>query len=328
MKVERYDESRGECDLYDPETGRRWRSPCEPTGRQKPNEDQKSKREESDMQTETVFENAGQALDAKVRHYCAERHCSYDEGFHAMKEVEPQLWHRYASGESDLDPKDKEGSEEFARRIQAYSEHFKISPGVAELRVRQDDPKMKKYSRQGGSIVMDTEQIPLSAESVVDSRAQERMAKGEVKDYAEAVKAILAEDPLLAECYRSGRPYLEGSAAHAYEDEQTNGPTEKARLGVLINGARKSDNSPDVELMLKTANLAPDLVRGAASERIDELANEFIDKLVAPGLKSERYPEALGQVRRDNPALVAAAESGRMSEEALRQIFWPWFSRD
>lgn len=169
---------------------------------------------------------------------------------------------------------------------------------------------------------MSTEKI-LSAESVVDYRAQERMRQG-AKNYSEAVRAVLADDALLAECYRSGLPYLEASA-HAYQDEATTGPTAKVKLGMLISGARLPSNAPDVELMLRIANLTPALVRDAASERIDELANAFIDKTGMTGQKSERYPEALGQVRRDNPALVAAAENGRMSEEALREIYIPWF---
>lgn len=264
------------------------------------------------MNQETV-ESASEQIDGLAKKYQDQLGLSYSDALKKVAREKPTLWRQYSSCESHVGRKVREASEERERRVVVYQSHFNVDERRARQMVQDHDPGMRN--------------IPLDAGSVLDVRAQERVKQG-AKNYSEAVKAVLADDPLLAECYRSGRPYLEGSAAHAYEDEQTNGPTEKARLGVLINGARKSDNSPDVELMLKTANLAPDLVRGAASERINELANEFIDKLVAPGLKSERYPEALGQVRRDNPALVAAAESGRMSEEALRQIFWPWFSRD
>ena len=172
---------------------------------------------------------------------------------------------------------------------------------------------------------MDTKQIPLDAGSVVDARTQERMNQG-AKSYSEAMNAVLADDPLLAECYRSGKPYLEASATRAYQDDQTNGPTAKAKLGVLISGARLPSNAPDIPLMLRVANLTPDLVRDAANERIDELANGLIDTLGLRGMKSERYPETLRQARREHVELVRAAETGVMNETALREIYFPWFT--
>lgn len=173
---------------------------------------------------------------------------------------------------------------------------------------------------------MSTEKI-LSAESVVDFRAREKMEKGEVKQYAEAMRVVLAEDQLLAECYRAGKPYLEASAARAYQDEMPN-VTAKSQLGVLISGARLPSNAPDVPLMLRIANLTPGLVRAAADERIDEMANAITGRPGMPQQKSEAYPIALRQIRQEHPELVAASESGVLGEAALREIYYPWFSRD
>lgn len=277
---------------------------------------------------QTQYENAGDELHAKIEQYMDKVGCSYAEAMRRVTRDHRDLAVRYAFGEGEINPKDAEGAEEFQRRCQAYEEHFRVDKSTAEKMVLEHDPEMRKYSKQGGSTVMSTEQVPLSAESVVDVRAQERMNKGGVKDYAEAMKAVLDADPLLAECYLKGLPYLEASA-HAYQqDEQTTGPTAKAKLGVLISGARLSSNAPDVPLMLRIANMTPDLVRDAAGERLDEIANKLIDTLGLRGMKADRYPETLRQARREHPALVTASETGRMTEEALREIFYPWFSRD
>jgi len=200
---------------------------------------------------------------------------------------------------------------------------------------------------------MSNEKVPLSAESVVDFRAQEKMKKEGAKNYREAFEAVLADDPHLAECYTRRLPYIEASA-RAYQDDPMASAIVRAiveprpgvtvevsgmppgdftstalmRLGILINGARTSDNSPDVPVMLQIANLAPDLVKGAASERLDALTRAKINQLGRPGIASENYPESFRLVSQQHPELVAAAETGRLSEEALREIFWPWFSRD
>jgi len=44
---------------------------------------------------------------------------------------------------------------------------------------------------------MNTEKILLSAESVVNARAEEKL-KGGAKDYGEAMRAVLADDPHLS----------------------------------------------------------------------------------------------------------------------------------
>lgn len=265
---------------------------------------------------EESFANAGEELHSKVKMYAAQHRCSYKEGFDAVKELEPGLARRYLRGESDAEANFRKVCEERERRVVVYQDHFNVNEKRAREMVDDHDPNMRN--------------IPLDAGSVLDVRTRERMAKGEAEDYGGAMRAVLADDPLLAECYRAGLPYLETSNAHAYqvEDLQTNGPTAKGKLGVLISGARLPSNAPDVPLMLKITNLTPDLVRDAASERLDEIAKALITTLGLSGQVSDRYPETLRQARRENLALVAASESGRMTEEALRQIFWPWFSRD
>lgn len=302
------------------------------------------------MQTET-FENAGQELDSKVKVYAAEHHCDYAEGLRAMKKLEAELWYSYASDESDLDRQLRKGGREYARRVTAYSEHFNIDRDVARRRVAAHDPTMRLYSKQGG--FMNSEKLPLSAESVVDVRARERMEKGSVKDYGEAMKAVLADDDLLSHCYLKGLPYLEASA-HAYEEDpmrsavvqgivgpppqgqatstemppSETGTTAIQELGVLISGARLPDNSPDVLLMLKISNMVPQLVRDAAYERMVQLAYALFNTLGLTGVRADRFPELFRQAQREHPGLAASAVGGVMNEEALREIYFGWFSRD
>ncbi|MBI3059124.1 MAG: hypothetical protein HYY81_07435, partial [Deltaproteobacteria bacterium] len=274
-KVEHYHENTAQCDLYDPETGRRWRSPCEPTGRNR-YEKENPKQEVVSMETQT-FENAGDEVHALAEKYQDSMGLSYDDALKKVSREKPQLWARYSKGESGPDHEIERGAQEFGRRITAYSGHFQISRGEAEKRVRQHDPKMKIYSNQGGVVNMDTEKIPLNAESVVATRTEEKLKAG-AKDYGEAMRAVLADDPLLAECYSHNLPYVEASSARAYQEDPMASAIVRAiveprpgvtvevpgmpagdftstalmRLGILINGARKADNSPDVALMLQT----------------------------------------------------------------------------
>lgn len=218
---------------------------------------------------------------------------------------------------------------------QKFTDQLGLSYSDALRKVARDRPDLwRRYSQGGdeagqvhkstGGANMNTEKVPLSAESVVDVRAQERMAKGEIKDYSQAVKAVLDADPHLALCYNRGLPYLEASA---YQDEMPNVPA-KAQLGVLISGARKSDNSPDVELMIQIANLTPALVRSAAGETLTDIANQIIRSKGSggSGMESERFPQALAEARSQHPELVSASESGRMNEGALRTIYFGWFA--
>jgi hypothetical protein len=306
------------------------------------------------MQTQT-FENAGEELDHRAHAYADKRGCSYAEALGAVAREDPGLYRRYmnVTGESGPDPEDMKGAGEFRRRIKAYSEHFHISRDEAERRVRAHDPNMRKYFRQGGSIAMSTEQVPLDPGSVVDTRVQALLSKGSVKSYGEAMKAVLAGDDLLSHCYQKGLPYLEASA-HAYEEDpmrssvvqaivgppsrgqvtQTTippsetGTTAMQELGVLISGARLPDNSPDVPLMLRISNMVPQLVRDAAGERMVQIAYKLIDTLGLTGVRSDRFPEAFRQAQREHPGLAAASVGGIMNEDALRDIFFGWFSRE
>jgi len=195
---------------------------------------------------------------------------------------------------------------------------------------RSEPVAKENYSTANNSkkeVSMSEEKI-LSAESVVDCRTQELMAKGAIKNYADAMRTVLAADELLSLCYLKGLPYLESSAKNyrSYQDEMVN-VGRKARLGALIVGARSASNAPDIGLMLRIANLVPNLVRDAASERLDELANEASTRSGMPQQRSEAYPIALARVRGEHPELVAANESGFLDEAALREIYYPWFSR-
>src|SRR3990167_8606310 len=143
LKVENYDESAGQCDLRDEETGRRWRSPCEPTGRTKRQENQKNE-EVLFMQTEN-FENPGQELDAKARRYATEHRVEYREAFNAVKELEPALYRAYVFDETPLEQAVRKGAEEFGRRVKAYSEEWNLSRDEAKRRVAAHDPNMKTY---------------------------------------------------------------------------------------------------------------------------------------------------------------------------------------
>lgn len=179
IKVEHYDAETGICQLRD-EAGRTFSARCEPTGRKKPNEGQKSKREKSNMQTQT-YQNAGEELDSKVRHYSAEHHCSYEEGLKAMRELEPELYRAYAFDETPLDREVRQGAAEFGRRVTAYSEHFNISRGEAVKRVGNHDPQMKTYAEDpfGPTRVRGVTEPSPRADVVVSP-----MAPGEVRPTA------------------------------------------------------------------------------------------------------------------------------------------------
>lgn len=200
---------------------------------------------------------------------------------------------------------------------------------------------------------MSTDTEILSAQYVVDQRARSYAEKHGVKDYMEAVKAVLDEDDLLAHCYSKNLPYLEASA-HSYEEDPMRsrgvagvteppprgqasstpmppsepGTTALQELGVLISGARLPDNSPDVPLMIRIANMVPQNVRDAAYERLVQIAYKLIDTLGLGGVRSDRFPETFRQAQREHPGLAAAANGGVMNEEALREIYYPWFSRE
>lgn len=192
---------------------------------------------------------------------------------------------------------------------------------------------------------MSTEKI-LSAESVVDFRVRELIGKGEIKNYGEAMKAVLAEDDLLSRCYQRGLPYYEedpmrskaiagtteppprGQASSTPMPQSEPGTAALQELGVLISGARQPDNSPDVPLMLRISNMVPQLVRDAAYERMVQLAYALFDKLGLTGARADRFPELFRQAQREHPGLAAASVGGIMNEDALRDIFFGWFSRE
>lgn len=301
------------------------------------------------MNQETA-ENVGQEIDGLAQKYQDQLGLSYSDALKKVAREKPALWARYNRGESQPNPKDAEGAEEFSRRIVAYSEHFTVDKSTAESMVREHDPEMRKYSKQGGSTVMSTEQVPLSAESVVDSRARERMAKGEVKEYAEAIKAVLADDPHLAVCYQKNLPYIE--AARKYVEypmasaevraiteprpdaivtpsperpapEFTN--TARLRLGAMLAGAKGPDGGIDIARALQIAGLVPDEVRGAASEALDELTRAMINRRGMRGATSQAYPEAYRLAVAEHPALWAASQTGTLTEEGLKDLFIQWF---
>lgn len=197
---------------------------------------------------------------------------------------------------------------------------------------------------------MNTEKVPLSAESIVDFRARERMEKGSVKNYGEAMKAVLSDDPHLEFCYQKNYPYVEtkiyeedpmrssvvqgivgpppyGQATSTGMASSETGIASMQELGVLLSGARLPDNSPDVLLMLKISNMVPQLVRDAAYERMVQLAYALFDKLGLAGARADRFPEPFRQAQREHPGLAAASVGGIMNEDALREIYFGWFSR-
>jgi hypothetical protein len=140
--VEHYQD--GVCDLRDEETGRRWRSPCEPTGRTKRQENQKTK--EVFMQTET-FDNAGQELDHKVKLHAAQHNLSYEAALQQVKTLEPDLYRAYVFDVTPLDRKVRDGAEEFSRRVVAYQDEWNLSRDEAKRRVAAHDPAMKCYEQ-------------------------------------------------------------------------------------------------------------------------------------------------------------------------------------
>lgn len=146
IKVERYNKADGTCDLNDSITGRRWTASCEPSGRKKPNEEQKSNREESNMQAQT-YENAGQELDHKVKLHAAQHNLGYEAALQQVKILEPGLYYAYVCDETPLDREVREGSQEFEQYVEAYQSEFKLSRPEAVKRVGRDVPKVRVYAQ-------------------------------------------------------------------------------------------------------------------------------------------------------------------------------------
>ena len=186
--------------------------------------------------------------------------------------------------------------------------------------------------------------------SVVDARAQEKLEKGSVKSYGEGMKAVLKEDAHLAFCYLKNYPFIEsksyqedparaqivqgiteppptGQATATAPQPSEAGTSAMQELGILISGARLADNSPDVVLMIRIANLVPQLVRDAASERMNAIAYAIIARRNLPGTRSDVFPNAYAEAVQENPELAATANGGVMNENALKEIFFGWFSR-
>jgi hypothetical protein len=335
LKVERYDESRGECALFDPETGKRWRSPCELTGRTRQHGDQKTKETGGYMETQT-YENAGEEMHAKIEAHMDKTGVSYAEAMRVIASQNRELARRYSMGESQPVRQFHKASEERERRIVVYQDHFNVNERRATEMVEEHDPKMRN--------------IPLDAGSVVDARVQERMQKQGAKSYSEEMQAVLVDDPLLSECYRAGKPYIE--AARKYAEDPMASPeiraiteprpdavvtpspdrpapefanTARLRLGALLAGAKSADGSVDISLALQIAGLVPDEVRSACGEALDELARAMIQRRGLRGQASEAYPEGYRLAVAEHPALWSASQTGRLTEESLKDLFIQWF---
>jgi hypothetical protein len=250
--------------------------------------------------------------------------------------AEPQLARRYSNRESDSARKFDKASRERERRVAVYQTEFNVDERRAIQMVEEHDPNMRN--------------IPLDAGDVVNQRTQERMSQG-AKSYGEAMKAVLADDELLAECYRSGLPYLEASAK-AYQQDPMSSPgwraiteprpdavltsspgmpeaqftnTARLRLGALLAGAKLADGTINIPLALQIAGLVRDEVRSACGEALDELARAMINRRGLRGQASEAYPEGYRLAVAEHPELYAASQTGILTEESLRDLFIQWF---
>jgi hypothetical protein len=333
LTVEHYHDSTAQCDLFDPETGRRWRSPCEPTGRVK--QDKKQETKEVFMQTQT-YGNAGEEMHAKIEAHMDKTGVSYAEAMRVIASQNRELARRYSTGESQPVRQFHKAGEERERRVVAYEDHFNVSRGRAEQMVEEHDPAMKN--------------IPLDPGDVVNARAEALLAKGEVKGYSEAMRSVLSSDPHLAHCYQRGLPYIE--AARKYVEDPMAAPeiraiteprpdavvtpstgmpeaeftnTARIRLAALLAGAKSADGSVDIALALQIAGLVPDEVRAACGEALDELARAMIQRRGLRGQASEAYPEGYRLAVAEHPALWTASQTGRLTEESLKDLFIQWF---
>lgn len=333
VKVEKFDDERGVCDLRDEKTGKKWQAPCEPTGRNR-----HDNREEVSMETQT-YQDAGQEFHAKIEQYMDKAGCSYAEAMRFVAWQNRDLARRYSHGESDAGAKFDKAAGERERRVGVYADHFNTDTRRAETMVDEHDPKMRN--------------IPLDAGSVVAARTEERMAKG-ARNYGETMRAVLADDPQLAACYNAGKPYIEAAkefiedpmrsreiraiteprpdavatSTGMPEGEFTN--TSRLRLAALLAGAKATDGGIDIPLALQIAGLVPDEVRAAAGEALDEIARSKINSLStagqASGQTSSLYPQGYRLAVAEHPELAAASQTGALSEDGLRDLFPQWFS--
>src|SRR3989338_4101621 len=146
VKVEKYDESRGECDLYDPESGRRWRSPCWPTGRVN-TEDQKTDRR-YDMNTQQL--DAGEEMHAKIEAHMDKTGVSYVEAMRVIASQNRELARRYSNRESDAEGKFGWAGQGRERRIVVYQSHFNVDERRATHMVADHDPAMRNIPLDAG----------------------------------------------------------------------------------------------------------------------------------------------------------------------------------
>lgn len=244
--------------------------------------------------------NESHQIDAEVQRYMREHR--ENEYATALRAVLKRAGEKRAEAHAEL-----------GRRIPAYQSHF----GIKTYEKAKDlvlDHDAGLASKVGGK------RQPLRPSDVVDVRAKQYAREHKVS-YGEAMKEVLYQDDRLAMCYELNLPYVEGGDVRDYADSK---PGAIQRLGALLGGAKDDRGSLDLEFALRVGNLAPDLVKQAAGERLVALANQFIISEGMPGFHADNFAVALRRVRQDHPELTASAESGRLNETALKEILFSW----
>ena len=279
--------------------------------------------------------DAGEEMHAKIEAHMDKTGVSYVEAMRVIASQNRELARRYSNRESDAEGKFRWAGQERERRIVVYQSHFNVDERRATNVVEDHDPAMRN--------------IPLDAGSVVDARAEERLATGKAKNYNEAMQQVLDADEHLKYCYTARQPYIE--AARQYladpmaapeiraiteprpdavatstempEAEFTN--TARLRLGALLAGAKSADGSIDIPLALQIAGLVPDEVRSACGEALDEIARAMIARRGLRGQVSEAYPEGYRLAVAGHPQLWTTSQTGTLTAEGLKDLFIQWF---
>ncbi|MBI4524807.1 MAG: hypothetical protein HY695_13470 [Deltaproteobacteria bacterium] len=105
---------------------------------------------------------------------------------------------------------------------------------------------------------------------------------------------------------------------------------EMSSIVKLIEGAAgaSGEKVDKLQTVIEVLNMHPDLARKIASDALAHFARIEFNKEQLPGLISQHWPEMTRRAIKNHPAVAAMWNTGRVSEEALREIFPSWFPKE
>src|SRR5262249_38022145 len=142
------------------------------------------------------------------------------------------------------------------------------------------------------------------------------LARWKAIPYSQAMREAMLANPLLAQTYCDFP--VRDAFAKVYAVTSA-----LQKVSNIITGTpRQDDGRLDMSAVLSVLELFGDLSRQAAEEGLTGLAKKAV--INRPGHVDQLMPTAVDEVRRRYPALRRMAETGEVSEEALR-ILCPQF---